>query len=218
MSSSLYYYDFSKNQITSATNFPGGQVAIFTQAVPTKISGWENELAYKLARETSLTASVALLRTRFVHYEAGKNAFIGDPIDFSGQELDSSPKVTATLGISHAIGLPGGAKLKLRASTKYSASYLLSDLGNGVRYRQPSFTRSEASVAYEPAQANVKVQLFVTNIENRIQRTGALFGYEGSGLPYGGSGGTTFTAMAANTLAFNTSDPRLFGIRVSTDF
>jgi iron complex outermembrane receptor protein len=218
LSSSLYYYDFSKNQITSATNFPGGQVAILTQAVPTKISGWENELSYKLARETTLSGSVSLLRTRFVHYEAGKNAFIGAPIDFSGQELDSAPKVTATLGLSHAIGLPNGAKLKLRASTKYSASYLLSDLGNDVRYRQPSFTRSEASVGYEPDQSSVKVQLFVTNIENKIQRTGALNGYEGSGLPYGGSGSTTFTAMAPNNLAFNTSDPRLFGIRVSTEF
>ncbi|MHA4869879.1 TonB-dependent receptor [Duganella sp. PWIR1] len=218
LSSSLYYYDFSKNQITSVTNFLGGQVAIFTQAVPTKISGWENELSYKVARETSVSASMALLHTKFVHYEAGKNAFVGNPIDFSGQELDSSPKITATLAINHAINLPNSAKLKLRASSKYSASYLLSDLGNGVRYRQPSFTRSEASVAYEPAQSSVKVQLFVTNIENKVQRTGALAGYEGSSQPYGGSGSTTFSALPANNLAFNVSEPRMFGLRVSTEF
>jgi iron complex outermembrane receptor protein len=218
LSSSLYYYDFSRNQITSLTNFVGGQVVIFTQAVPTRISGWENEASYRIARETTLSASVALLHTRFVQYEAGKNAFVGNPIDFSGQELDASPKVTATLGISHAVDLPNGGKLKLRAGAKYSASYLISDLGNGVRYRQPSFTRSEASVAYEPAQSSVKVQLFVTNIENKIQRTGGLAGYEGSSQPYGGTGATTFTALPANNLAFNVTEPRMFGIRVSTEF
>jgi iron complex outermembrane receptor protein len=218
LSSSLYYYDFSKNQITSVTNFIGGQVAIYTQAVPTKISGWENELSYKLDKQTSVSGSVALLHTKFVHYEAGKNAFVGNPIDFSGQELDSAPKVTATLAVNHTLNLPNGGKLKLHAGGKYSASYLISDLGNGVRYRQPSFTRSEASVAYEPAQSSVKVQLFVTNIENKVQRTGGLNGYEGSSQPYGGSGSTTFTALPANNLAFNVSEPRLFGVRVSTDF
>ncbi|MRW91466.1 TonB-dependent receptor plug domain-containing protein [Duganella sp. FT80W] len=218
LSSSLYYYDFSKNQIAGVTNFVGGQSSPYTQTVPTKIYGWENEGSYKLARETTLSGSVALLHTKFVHFLAGKNAFVGDPIDFSGQELDSSPKLTATLSISHAINLGNGAKVKLRASSKYSSSYLLSDLGNGVRYRQPSFTRSEASVAYEPAQSSVKVQLFVTNIENKIQRTGGLTGYDNSGSPYGGSGSTTFSSMPANNLAFNVNEPRMYGIRLSTDF
>jgi iron complex outermembrane receptor protein len=216
LSSSLYYYDFSKDQITSAVEFPGGTTAIYTQTVPTKIYGWENEASYRLARETSLTGSVELLHTKFVNYQAGINAYLGDPINFSGQEMDSSPKVSATLALNHALVLPNSARLRLRLSTKYSSSYLLSDLGNGVRYRQPSFTRSDASVAYEPAQSSVKVELFVTNIENKIQRTGALLGYQGN--PYGGTGSTTFTSIPPNELAFNTSDPRLFGVRISTDF
>jgi iron complex outermembrane recepter protein len=214
-SSSLYYYDFSKNQITSLINFPDGTIAIYTQSVPTKISGWENELSYKLASQTTLTGALSLLHTRFVHYEAGTQAFIGNPISFSGQELDAAPRVTATLGLSHALGLPNGARLKLRGSTKYSGSYLISDFGSGVRYRQGSFTRSEASVAYEPGQTNVTVQLFVTNIENKIQRTGGLTGYL---TPYGGSGATTFSAQPANTIAFNVNEPRMFGIRIGAEF
>jgi iron complex outermembrane receptor protein len=214
----VFYYDFAKNQITSGVTFPNGQYVIFTQAVPTTAYGWENEISYAFARKTSLSGSVSYLHTRFTDFQAGSNAFLGNGIDFSGQALDSSPEFVAIGSLDHAFDVGNGAQLKLRAAIKSSSSYLISDFADAVRYRQPSFTRSDASLTYEASDNRYSLQLFVENIENKVQRTGGLVGYQNSGAPYGGSGSTTFTSLPANNLAFYTTTPRFYGLRLSARF
>ena len=216
-SSSLFYYAFSKDQVNSFAVFPGGQQGLFTLATPTEIYGWENEASYQVASQTTLNASVTFLHSRFVNFLAGSGAPSGTGISFAGQPKDQSPTFGATLGINHAIDLGDNAKLRLNGSIKYSGSYLLSDFANAVRYRQHSFTRSNASIGYEAADGRYAIQLFVENIENKVQRTSAPAGYRG---PYGGDAGAVaaFSQAKPNNISFYTSPPRFYGVRLSTKF
>ncbi len=234
LTSDFFYYDFSRDQITSAVIFAGNNTIIFTQTVPARVYGWENEFNYRVARQTFVSGSLSLLHSRFVNYQSGQYAYQGDPVDFSGRALDLSPKFSVTGAVNQSFDL-GDNKLRFRGAIKYSASYFISDFADAVRYRQPSFTRSDASLTYELHNARYAIQLFVENIENKVQRT-SLLGYANSGAPYGGVGGYTPAATAANpsplpvpgdthvgvlpdnNLAFYTTTPRFFGIRGTINF
>ncbi len=233
LSSSLFYYDFSRYQITTAALFPtgGGQstTVIFTAATPVKIYGWENEFTYQIAPQTAFSGSINYLHSSITNYQGGTYAGLGYPIDYSGQSLDQNPSFTANAALNHAFDV-GDGKLRLRGGFKFSSSYLVSDLGYGVRYRQPSFTRSDASITYELGAGKYSIQLYVENVENKVQRT-SLGGYFGA---YGGNGGTVGAPVAGvpfrigngtvpanytvNYLNFYTSTPRFYGVRLTARF
>ena len=86
-----------------------------------------------------------------------------------------------------------------------------------VQFRQNSFTRSDASVTYATAGDRLTVQLFVENIENKLQKTSGPNGYVGS---YGGTNGN-FVPTAepfANAVSFGVNTPRFYGIRAGVKF
>ncbi|WP_206243904.1 TonB-dependent receptor [Novosphingobium terrae] len=217
LSSSLFFYDFSKMQVNSGADFPNGTYALYTSTTPTEIYGWENEFAYKLARETTLSGSFSLMGSKFRNYQAGMYAFTGQPIDFSGKPLDLAPGVVITAALVHAFDLPNEAKLRLRLASKYSGAYYLSDYADGVRYRQSGYTRSDLSMTYEPRGAAWSVQGFVENLENKVQRT-SMLGYANSGAAYGGTNTMIPANMPANNLAFYTTTPRFYGVRLNVKF
>jgi iron complex outermembrane receptor protein len=218
LSSSLFYYDFSKMQVNSGSYFPNTSTfALFTQAVPATIMGWENELSWRIEKTTTLDGSFTLLHSRFGDFQAGEYAFTGDPVSFTGRGLDLAPSFVVTAQLSHVIPMGEGRSLTLRAGTKYSAGYYLSDYADGVRYRQPHFTRSDASITYEFGDHRYSVSAFVQNIENKVQRT-SMIGYANGGFPYGGDNTAVPSNLPANNLAFYTTDPRFFGVRASAKF
>lgn len=171
--STFFYYNYSKDQISSVVLFPvanGGLVGvIYTRAVPAKISGWENELTYEVTPNTSVSLNGAFERSHYVRFQAG----IFQNIDWNGFRLDNTPSFVGSVGVNHSIDLANGGSLKLRAFTKYSSSYLLSDFVNAVQYRQKAFTRSDANVTYSSPHDTYFVQAFVQNIENKLQAVGA---------------------------------------------
>jgi iron complex outermembrane receptor protein len=65
----------------------------------------------------------------------------------------------------------GGATLSTTISTRYSASYVISDYGNGLQFTQGAYHMSDASVMYAPAGDNWSVQGFVRNMENKTIMT-----------------------------------------------
>ncbi len=217
-STSLFYYDFSSMQINSGAVFPDGKQGLFTQSVPVEISGWENELSYRFAQQTSLDGSLSFLHSEFKNFQAGSLAFSGNGIDFSGKPVDQAPEFTVTLAFNHGIALSADTSMKFRLGMKYSDSYYVSDFGDGVRYLQPSYTRTDASVTYEFGDGKYSLQAFVENLEDKVQRT-TLLGYANSGLPYGGDNAMVpTTGVPANNIAFYTTTPRFFGLRLNTKF
>lgn len=217
LSSSAFYYDYSDYQVNSIALFPNGQQALFTETVPVEIYGWENEASYAIAPQTTISATFSLLHSQYKDYVAGVNRFVGDGIDFSGDPVDLAPSVFATAAIDHAFDVGSNAKLKLHAAIKYSGSYYLSDFGDGVRYKQPDYTRSDANVTYEVDGGRYSVQVFVENIENKVQRTSFVTGSYFGGR-YGGVGNHAPGPMPDNYLAFYTTTPRFYGVRLAYKF
>lgn len=220
-----YYYDYSKDQINGLTLFPtsAGVVGVlFTQLAPVEIYGVEGDIHYQLGRSTTLNASLAYEHSRIVALKTGFLGYLtGTFADFSGYPLPNTPSFVANLSATHAIDLRGGAQLRLRGAMKISSGYDLTDFANAVRYRQDSFTRSDASLTWAAPGDRYTVQLFVENIENKVQRTSGPGGYNGT---YGGfTGGMATpeadgTAFPTNSVTFGVSTPRFYGVRLGVKF
>ena len=187
----------------------------FTPAV--EIYGWENELGYSFGPNTRINVTAAYMHSKYKNLLVGP--VIGSQVSWSGFALDQTPDFVATASIDHSIDLGRDSQLKLHAQIKYSDKYVLSDFSNELRYWQPSSTRSAANVTYAFAKDHYAVQLFVENIENKVQRTSGIGGYSGA-LGGGGPAGTygNGTNAPAGYLNFSTNTPRFFGVRFNGKF
>lgn len=221
LSSSLYYYDYSADQINSLVFFgPGGSPpgVLYTVLAPVSIYGWENEVTYQIDKDTTFNGNLSLEHSRIKSLLVGSN--YSAQIAYVGQPLDRVPEFTATAALTHNFDLGHGAKLKARGLIKYSSSYLISSYANAVSFTQSPFTRSDASLTYEAAGARYTVQLFVENIENKLQKTAGPNAYNG---PNGTVGNYTAAAEGSaaypvGTTAFGVTNPRFYGVRLGVKF
>ncbi|MDH7639253.1 TonB-dependent receptor [Sphingomonas oryzagri] len=220
---SVYYYDYSKFQLTGATfltpNLVGGGaplVLIYTTIVPVKMSGWENELTWRPTRNDTLGLDWSL---QGGHYSG--DAFVGfiyaARVNFKGKELDLLPRFTLRGSWEHKFNLAGGATINARVNTTYNGGYKVSDFaGNGnpfgqdvsaysllpQQYKQKSFTRTDLTVGYTTASGKLSVEGFVHNIENKMQLLGP----------------PQNIGVATNSATVRASDPRFFGGRVTVKY
>lgn len=224
-SSSAFYYDYSADQINGLTLFPtanGVDGVLFTQLAPTEIYGWENEIKYQVDANTTLSANLAYEHSRIIRLETGFLGYLtGAFANFHDYHLDHTPSFVANLGLTHKWELGNGSQLRFRAFSKISTSYTLTDFANAVQFTQKSYTRSDSSLTYAAPGDRYTIQLFVENIENKLQATSGPNNYNGT---YGGFDGSVATPEADGTgyptksLNFGTSLPRLFGIRLGAKF
>ena len=195
---SLFYYDYAGDQISSRILIDGATV-VFTRLTPATIYGWENELNYRVSANTNLSLSTTMEHSKYKDFMAG----ILQNVDWSGKSLDSTPDLALTAGINHTIDFGNGGSVKLHADTKYSSGYYLSDFVNAVQFKQKPFTRSDLSATYFPVNAHYNIELFVQNLENEIQKVGAPENYV-PGVP--------------NSTTFPISTPRFEGVRINFQY
>ena len=226
LTSSAYYYDYAKDQINGLALFfnPGVGVVgvLYTQLAPVEIYGWEGDARYRFSHDTTGSLGVAYEHSKIKSLETGFLGYLtGAFADWSGYELPTVPAVTINASLSHSFDLANGAQVRVRAASKYSSSYLLSDYANAVQYKQDAFTRSDLSVTYATSGDKVTVQLFVENLENKLQKTAGPGGYNGA---YGGFTGSVASPEANGTpfpvgsLNFGVSTPRFYGVRLGVKF
>ena len=196
--SGLFYYDYSRSQVTNLTSV-GGSFVFFTKSVPVEIYGWENELRVSLGPQDALDGSLALQRSQYKRLMTG----LFGTVDWTGQPLDRAPRTTASLGYTHVWDLAGQGDLALRLAARYSSGYLFSNFSSAVRFRQTSFTRSDATLTYHPADGASYIQAYVKNIENEVQVIGIPANYAAA------------VPLAANAPV---TEPRMMGLRVGTAF
>ena len=213
--SSLYYYDYSNEQINANVLVNGNSFGL-TLGVPTQLYGWENTVKWAIDRSDSVDLELALEHSKYVRFNfSPTNSFVdgtygtGVPVDLSGRQLDKTPQAIATFGYTHTWVLPAGATLGLHGTTRWSSSYILTDWQVGQQYHQTSFTRSNADLTYTSSSGKLQTELFVTNIENKEQVTGNFNLY---------STATQFPAGYAVGGYGQISEPRFFGVRESIRF
>ena len=219
--SSLYFYDYSAEQINGSFQVNSGGIqetaVAFTVTTPTQLYGWENEFKWALTNHDLLTAAADFEHSRYngsflVGGCTGAGScggIVSPPVQFSGKSLDNTPAAVLKLGLTHTFDLATGAQLELHADTRWSTYYDLSNFTTGIQYRQPSFSRSNANLTYMSASGKLQTELFITNIENKIQATGGVFAY-----PVG----TTFPAGYNFQGYGEVTQPRFWGIRESIKF
>ena len=189
LSAGFFDYSYDNIQVTSVVALPvGGTAAITTNAAKAKLRGGELEARLLVGESGQLNATVALNDAKFNQY------VYNGTIAYTGQRMDRAPKTVVGLGYSHRFAFVAGSELVASISTRYNSGYLLSNFGENIRYEQPSFRKSDASLSWTNASGKVSVQAFVKNIENNI---------------------TLETPIPAS---FYVGDPRTYGVRTSFTF
>lgn len=164
LTSAFYYYDYSSDQISSLI-YVGPSPVLATRSASTDLYGWENEITAKLSEHDLLDGSLAFEKSEYRKFLTGALA----NVDFSGKSLDKTPAAVLHVGYSHNFDLSDGSSLQLRAATKFSTSYKLTDFVGAIQYEQKSFTRSDLTVNCTSASDKLTVQAYVHNIEGQIQ-------------------------------------------------
>jgi iron complex outermembrane receptor protein len=163
----VFAYDYKDLQLTAIVvdPFTHSNASQTLNAAKASVSGAEIEGKYLVSSDDKITFSATYLDAHFKSYHPTAT------IDWAGYRLDKSPKTTLALGYSHSMPLDGGAALSTTISTRYSASYVISDYGNGVQFTQGAYHMSDASVMYAPAGDKWELQGYVRNMENKTIMT-----------------------------------------------
>jgi iron complex outermembrane receptor protein len=191
VSANVFHYDYKDQQLTITTcrtNDPATCHSFTSNAANSVVNGAELEGKLRVGASGELRATMAATDAHYKTYRPGTN------IDYSGQKLDRAPTSTIGLGYTQRFLLENGAEIAASINTRRSNSYYLSDPTQDIRYRQPSFHKSDASIGYDSASGKWNVQLFVKNIEDEI------------------------TIQSRVPGSFFISDPRTYGIRGSYNF
>ncbi len=191
LSAGLFHYDYKDMQQTSVvckSADPTSCGSVTNNAASAKIDGAEFEARWLVGDSGQLRGSLALNDAKFKSYQPTAT------IDWSGQRLDRAPRSVLSLGYTHRFNLASGAELAATVGTRINSGYTISDPAAGIRYAQPSFHKTDASLGWTSTDGKTTAQLFVKNIErsNTIE----------SRVP--GS--------------FFIGDPRTFGLRASYAF
>jgi iron complex outermembrane receptor protein len=191
VSANVFHYAYKDQQLTTTTcrtNDPSTCHSFTTNAANSTVNGAELEGKVRVGEDGELRASLALTDAKFKNYRPSAT------VDLSGEHLDRAPTSTASLGYTHHFPLASGGEFTAMVGSRYSSAYFISDLTENIRYRQPSFHKSDASIGYSDAGGHWTLQVYVKNIEDDVKIE--------SRVPGG----------------FFISDPRTYGVRLGYSF
>ncbi|NDY91884.1 TonB-dependent receptor [Ideonella livida] len=182
------YRDLQLNSVVCTSDSPDSCGSLTTNAANATVDGAEAEGKLRVGDFGVLRFGLSLNQAKFKTYRPTED------VDFSGQRLDRAPAQVLSLGYSHAFVLGDGAELLATVGTRLNGSYMISDPAEGIRYTQPAFRKSDASLGYTSATGKYSAQLYVKNIENEVTLESRVPG------------------------AFAVGDPRTYGLRLGMKF
>ncbi|WP_338759911.1 TonB-dependent receptor [Massilia sp. METH4] len=191
LSANVFHYAYEDQQLTTTTcrtNDPASCHSFTANAANSEVDGAEFEGQLRVLGDGTLRASLAFTDAKYKNYQPTAT------IDFSGQKLDRAPTSTVGLGYTHHFAVANGGEITATVNTRHSTSYYISDPVEGIRYRQPSYWKSDASIGYANPDGTWNVQLFVKNIEDTVKIESRVPG------------------------SFFLNDPRTFGVRAAYNF
>ena len=191
VAANVFHYDYKDQQLTITTCFtndPSTCHSFTSNAANSVVNGLELEGRMKVGNDGEFHATTAFTDAHYKEYHPSSS------IDYSGRKLDRAPSATIALGYTHHFPLSNGADITASLNIRHSTAFYLSDPTQDIRYRQPSFRKSDASIGYDSATGKWNAQLFVKNIEDKI------------------------TIQSRVPGSFFVSDPRTYGVRASYYF
>lgn len=158
-----YRYEIKNFQAQYVSLTSGGALNLYN--APHAISrGVEANLVWQMfphwAPGFALTAGAAFIDAKFDDFPNGSGydnagVFFGErallgplapPRDFTGNDMTSSPKWTAVLGINQLLEMPGGT-LEIGVNASYNSGFYF-DVQNTERSAQPEYTQLGAHISY----------------------------------------------------------------------
>jgi iron complex outermembrane recepter protein len=190
---SAFHYDYKSLQLSQiiVCTPSGGNCQNTTNAGSAKVDGVEMDATITPSENDRFELAINYLKAR---YDVFRPATAAVPlgIDFHGKALDRSPSWTASAGYTHTFQLGGGSNIEAGVRTRISDSYMLAGLANLFQFRQPGYSKTDATITFNAPDKRFYVQAFVKNIEDTVLITTAAPGANGT---------------------VQLGDPRTFGVR-----
>ncbi|MBO9560919.1 MAG: TonB-dependent receptor [Caulobacter sp.] len=207
-----YYEDFKGYQVNQVvTTFkPDGTVdksqVVTTNAKGAQAYGIEAELTANLTANDRLQISATAQDTKMDELMAADGRIgpndAAHAVQLKGNELPHAPHFSGTVAYEHTFELANGRVIP-RISTHFESKSWLSYFNQGAPDQQGSYTRTDVSLRYEPAEAPWSAEVFVQNLEDKNIKTGA----GAAGVP---NYAPIWTAVY--------QPPRTWGVRLKTKF
>lgn len=195
LNASVFHYDYKNLQLGQLTVVGGAPTTLTQNAGSAKVDGIETEALIQPSARDRVSLSINYTNARYDNFVA--QLADGSSRDFHGLLLDHAPKWTATAGYTHEFPLRNDARIEAGVRSRLSSAYYLQDLNALAQFRQPSFTKTDATLTYRAARGTWYLQGFVNNIENEITLAAA-------------SSGLNATATIER--------PRTYGVRAGIQF
>lgn len=199
LNASVFHYDYTNLQLTQALspcpatpNDANSTCSVTTNAAKAKVDGVELEGVLQPTDDDRFDFSVAYLDARYADYA------VSPVLNLRGRALDRSPRWTVAAGYQHTFHL-GEGELVAGARTRFSDDYHLLLIGVRSFFRQPSFTKTDATLTYNAPDRRYYVQGYVKNIENAIVVS-------------------TVAGPPSVRSSVQVSDPRTYGVRAGFKF
>ncbi len=206
------YQDYQFNYAAYAFNYPGGDpdqtTTVIANAASARSYGSELESALLLTERDRLSLNVSYLHARFkkvvLNNANAESAALAAGLE--GEPLSRSPEWTFMPGYDHTFVLSKGTmvasvKANIQSSMTITLPNTTASLNHPYRYfRQPGFTKVDASIGYNSADGLWGVTAYVRNLTN--EKT-----FDSLTLP------TTYST--ANDVSFEPSPPRVFGVTLT---
>ncbi|NML94942.1 TonB-dependent receptor [Novosphingobium olei] len=194
LNASLFHYDYDKLQVSQVVTVPI-PATLISNAAKAKVDGLELEATLQPGDNDRFDLGYTYTNSRYTNFTPNPVAY--PSFNFNGALLDHAPKHVATAAWTHTIVLGDAGKLDLGVRSRLSSEYFILDLNNLSQFRQPAFTKTDATITYTAPNDRFYVQGFVKNIEDNIT-----IAHAASGL----GAGVTIEA------------PRTYGVRAGVKF
>lgn len=175
LNASAFYYDYENYQVSVLAATPLGSTGstgtfpLILNADKGVNKGAELALDWRATSADRVKLGLVYLDAKYGAVSLPNNPFVNQG-DYSleGKTVQNSPRWSANLGYEHVFQL-GAGDLTLSFDTKWSQGYYTTPEQYLPGAWQGSYTRSDASLRYEPQAGNWSAALWVKNIENAAQ-------------------------------------------------
>lgn len=205
-----YYYQYKDQQLLRTTSLPGlGIVAAQVNAGKSNLQGVELEAQWAPGGGWNIDLGVGYLKTKIVEFtqdEACVANVGGCPasgvrkLDFSGQELTNSPRLTTNLTIRKEWKLDGGNTLSIGGDYSYRAKRFF-NIPNNTLESSEAYSLVNAQATYRfGAKQQYRLTAWGKNLNDKVYFL------------------NKSVFAAAGTMEALIGDPRAFGLTFSTNY
>jgi iron complex outermembrane recepter protein len=198
-----FYYNYTDMQLTTLGTFgPSNAPGQFTvNAGKSRIYGIELDTQLKVTPELLLTASYAYTSAKFTElFNTDPRA--GGRQDLKGKQVPYVSPHTINLSAQYTADLGSAGELTTGVNFNWHDAQYLREFNDPIIDFVEANTKTDVTITYKVADSGWKLTGYVTNLENKIEKTNI----------YVSPGFIGLSAVAAYT------KPRTFGIRADYKF